>query len=160
MTIQIGDRLPNITIKQVTPSGTQDISTESLFKGKTVALFAVPGAFTPVCTTVHLPGFNQQMAQFKDKDVVVMCLSVNDPFVMEAWGKSAGSHPDIAFLADWNAEFTKAVGLTLDGSGAGLGIRSLRYGMVVKDGVVTTLQVEPSPGQCDLSSADALLKAL
>lgn len=160
MTIQIGDRLPNITMKQVTPSGTQDVNTESLFKGKTVALFAIPGAFTPVCTTVHLPGFNKQMDQFKAKNVAVMCLSVNDPFVMEAWGKSANSHPDIALLADWNAEFTKAVGLTLDGSGAGLGLRSLRYSMLVKDGIVTALNLESSPGQCDLSSADALLKSL
>ena len=87
MTIQIGDHLPNIIIKQVTPSGTQDINTESLFKGKTVALFAIPGAFTPICTTVHLPSFNKQMDQFKAKGVAVMCLSVNDPFVMGAWGK-------------------------------------------------------------------------
>ncbi len=160
MTIQIGDRLPNITIKQITPSGTQDITTESLFKGKTVALFAIPGAFTPVCTTTHLPGFTQKMDQFKAKDIAVMCLSVNDPFVMEAWGKSANSHPDIALLADWNADFTKAVGMTLDGSGAGLGLRSLRYSMLVKDGIVISLNVEPTPGQCELSSADALLKTV
>ena len=160
MTIQIGDRLPNITMKRVTPSGTQDITTESFFKGKTIALFAIPGAFTPVCTTVHLPGFNKQIDQFKAKGAAVACLSVNDPFVMEAWGKSVNSHPDIALLADWNAEFTKAVGLTLDGSGAGLGLRSLRYSMLIKDGVVTALNVEPSPGQCDLSSADVLLKSL
>ncbi len=160
MTIQIGDRLPNITMKQVTPSGTQDINTESLFKGKTVALFAIPGAFTPVCTTVHLPGFNKSMDQFKAKDVAVICVSVNDPFVMEAWGKSVNFHSDITFLADWNAEFTKAVGLTLDGSGVGLGLRSLRYSMLVKDGVVTALNVESSPGQCDLSSADVLLRSL
>jgi len=160
MAIQIGDHLPNINIKQVTPSGAQDTNTGSLFKGKTVALFAIPGAFTPVCTTTHLPGFNQKMDQFKTKGVAVMCLSVNDPFVMEAWGKSANSHPDIALLADWNADFTKAVGLTLDASGAGLGLRSLRYSMLVKDGIVTALNVEPNPGQCDLSSADALLKSL
>jgi peroxiredoxin len=160
MTIQIGDRLPDITVKQITPSGTQDINTESLFKDKTVALFAIPGAFTPVCTTIHLPGFNQKMDQFKAKDIAVMCLSVNDPFVMEAWGKSVNSHPDITLLADWNAEFTKAVGLTLDGSGAGLGLRSLRYSMLVKDGLVISLNVEPSPSQCELSSADALLKTL
>lgn len=160
MAIQIGDHLPNINIKQVTPSGTQDTNTESLFKGKTVALFGIPGAFTPICTTVHLPGFNQKMDQFKTKGIAVMCLSVNDPFVMEAWQKQANSHPDITLLADWNADFTKAVGLTLDASGAGLGLRSLRYSMLVKDGIVTALNVEPNPGQCDLSSADALLKSL
>jgi len=160
MTIQIGDRLPDITVKQITPSGTQDVTTESLFKGRTVALFAIPGAFTPTCTSVHLPGFSQKMGQFKTKDIAVMCLSVNDPFVMEAWGKSANSHPDIALLADWNADFTKAIGLTLDGSGAGLGLRSLRYSMLVKDGIVINLNVESNPGQCDVSSADALLKTL
>ncbi len=160
MTIQIGDRLPDITVKQITPSGTQDVTTESLFKGRTVALFAIPGAFTPTCTSVHLPGFSQKMGQFKTKDIAVMCLSVNDPFVMEAWGKSANSHPDIALLADWNADFTKAIGLTLDGSGAGLGLRSLRYSMLVKDGIVINLNVEPNPGQCNVSSADALLKTL
>ncbi|MDF3034236.1 MAG: Redoxin domain protein [Alphaproteobacteria bacterium] len=159
-TIQIGDRLPSLTLKKVTASGAQDINTESLFKDKTVALFALPGAFTPVCTATHLPGFSAKMDQFKSKGIDVMCLSVNDPFVMEAWGKSTHTHPDMALLADWNAEFTKAVGLTLDGSGAGLGLRSLRYSMLVKDGVVTALNVEKSPGVCELSSADHLLETL
>lgn len=160
MTIQIGDRLPSLTLKQVTSKGTQDVDTDALFKGKTVALFALPGAFTPVCTSIHLPGFAKTMDQFKAKGVDVLCLSVNDPFVMEAWGKSVNSHPDIALLADWNADFTKAVGLTLDASGAGLGLRSLRYSMLVKDGIVTALNVEESPSACDLSSADFLLKTL
>lgn len=160
MTIQIGDRLPKTTLKKITTSGTEDINTEALFKGKTVALFALPGAFTPVCTTVHLPGFSKKMDQFKAKGVDVMCLSVNDPFVMAAWGQSVHSHPDIALLADWDAEFTKAVGLTLDGSGAGLGLRSLRYSMLIKDGVVTALNVETSPSACELSSADFVLKTL
>lgn len=160
MAIQVGEPLPKTILKQITPNGFQDVNTESLFKGKTVALFAIPGAFTPVCTTVHLPGFSNKMAEFKAKGIDVMCLSVNDPFVMEAWGKSTNSHPDIALLADWNADFTKAVGLTLDGSGAGLGLRSLRYSMLVKDGIVTALFVEESPGKCDVTSADTLLKTL
>lgn len=160
MTIQIGDRLPKITLKQVTPNGFQDVTTDILFKDKTVALFAIPGAFTPVCSTTHLPGFSNKMAEFKEKGVDVMCLSVNDPFVMEAWGKSTNSHPDISLLADWNADFTKAVGLTLDASAAGLGLRSLRYSMLVKDGVVATLNIEESPGKCDVTSADTLLKTL
>lgn len=160
MTIQIGDSLPNISLKHVTAGGIQDVDTGSLFKGKTVALFAVPGAFTPTCTTIHLPGFSRKMAQFQSKGVSVMCLSVNDPFVMEAWRKSTNADPDISFLADWNAEFTEAVGLTLDGSGAGLGLRSLRYGMVVKDGIVTALHVEENPSKCDVSSSDSLLQSL
>lgn len=160
MPIQIGDRLPLVTLKKIMASGAQDVSTEALFQGKTVALFAVPGAFTPVCTTTHLPGFSTKMDQFKSRGIAVMCLSVNDPFVMKAWGESTHSHPDLTLLADWNAEFTKAVGLALDASGAGLGLRSLRYSMLVKDGVVSALNVEANPGTCDLSSADHLLKAL
>lgn len=160
MAIQVGDSLPQTTLKQVTSSGTKDVQTDSLFKGKTVALFAIPGAFTPTCTNIHLPGFSKNMDQFKAKGIEVMCLAVNDPFVMEAWAKATNSHPDILILADWNADFTKAVGLTLDGSGAGLGLRSLRYSMLVKDGVVAALNVEPSPGACDVSSADTLLKTL
>jgi len=159
MVIQVGDRLPVVMLKKITASGVQDVSTKSLFQGKTVALFAVPGAFTPVCTATHLPGFSARMDQFQSRGIDVMCLSVNDPFVMKAWGESTQSHPDIALLADWNAEFSKAVGLTLDASGAGLGLRSLRYSMLIKDGVVATLNLEQSPGVCDVSGADHLLKA-
>lgn len=160
MTLQIGDRLPDISLKQVTTHGTEGVTTGSLFKGKTVALFAVPGAFTPTCTTTHLPSFSKKMDQFQSKGIEVMCLSVNDPFVMDAWRKSANVHPAISFLADWDAEFTKAVGLTLDGSVIGLGLRSLRYSMLVKDGVVMALNVEKDPATCDVSSADYLLKML
>ncbi|MBM3468450.1 MAG: peroxiredoxin [Alphaproteobacteria bacterium] len=160
MAIQVGDSLPQTTLKQVTPSETKDIQTDSLFKGKTVALFAIPGAFTPTCTNIHMPGFNKHMDTFKAKGVEVACLAVNDPFVMDAWAKATNSHSDILILADWNADFTKAVGLTLDGSGAGLGLRSLRYSMLVKDGVVAVLNIEPSAGACDISSADTLLKSL
>jgi peroxiredoxin len=160
MTIQIGNPLPNVTLKQITLNGFQDVNTETLFKGKTIALFAIPGAFTPTCTNIHLPGFVKSMEEFKAKGVDVMCLGVNDPFVMAAWGKYTNSHPDIGLLADWNAEFTKAVGLDFDGSGAGLGVRSKRYSMLVKDGVVVQLNVEESPSACELSSAETLLKAI
>jgi peroxiredoxin len=160
MTIQIGDHLPQAILKKITPNGTLDVNTEALFKGKTVALFAIPGAFTPICTTVHLPGFSNKMDQFKAKGIEVMCLSVNDPFVMAAWGKATNSHPDIALLADWDAHFTKEIGLTLDASGAALGLRSLRYSMLIKDGVIMALNVENSPSLCDVSSADSILKAL
>jgi peroxiredoxin len=151
MTIKIGDQIPNITIKKITPDGFQDVNMKALCAGKTVALFGVPGAFTPTCTTIHLPGFSNKMDQFKAKGVEVMCLSVNDPFVMTAWGQATKSHPEIALLA---------VGFDFDGSAAGLGLRSKRYSMLVKDGIVTALNVESSPSACETSSADELLKAL
>jgi peroxiredoxin len=160
MDIRIGDRLPKINLKQTTSQGIQDIDTESFFKGRTVALFAVPGAFTPTCTTIHLPGFSKAMGAFQDKGIAVACLAVNDPFVMEAWGKATNAHPDIALIADGNGDFTKAIGLILDGSSFGLGLRSLRYSMLVKDGIVTALNIEGNAGECSLSSADALLKSL
>lgn len=160
MTIQVGNPIPNSTIKQVTPDGFQDVNMENYSKGKTIAIFAVPGAFTPVCSTIHLPGFNKVMDQFKSKGIEVVCLSVNDPFVMKAWGEATNSHPDMTLLADWDGQFTKAVGLEFDGSGAGLGLRSQRYSMLVKDGVVTVLNIEDSTGVCDKSSADHLLKAI
>jgi len=160
MTIKVGDHLPNVTIKQITPEGFHDVNTENLFKGKLVALFGVPGAFTPTCSIIHLPGFNEKMEEFKTRGVEVMCLAVNDPFVMAAWGKHTNAHPDITFLADWNADFSKAMGLTFDGSGAGLGLRSSRFSMYVKDRIVTILNMEENPGKCDLTSANILLKAL
>jgi peroxiredoxin len=160
MTIQIGERLPNVTLKQITPDGFQDVNIGTIFQGKTIALFAIPGAFTPVCTTVHLPGFSKKMSEFQAKGVDVYCLSVNDPFVMAAWGKYTQAHSDLGLLADWNAEFTKAMGLNFDGSGAGLGLRSKRYSMLVKDGIVKALNIEEKPSECDISSADHLLNSL
>jgi len=159
MTIQVGDRLPEVLLKKVTPSGSQDIHSEDLFRGKTVALFAIPGAFTPVCTSIHLPGFTKKMDHFKAKGIDVMCLAVNDSFVIDAWGKATHAHPDITLLSDWNADFTKAIGLTLDASGAGLGLRSKRYSMLIKDGVVMTLNIEAVPSECHISSADSLLQS-
>jgi peroxiredoxin len=160
MNIRIGDHLPKVNLKQATSQGIQDIDTDSFFKGRTVALFAVPGAFTPTCTTIHMPGFTQNMSAFKDKGVAVACLAVNDPFVMEAWGKATNAHPDIALIADGNGDFTRAIGLILDGSSFGLGLRSLRYSMLVKDGIVTVLNIETNAGECNISSADTLLKSL
>lgn len=160
MSIQIGDQLPDVTLKQVTPDGFKDINTGSLFKGKTIALFAVPGAFTPTCTTVHLPGFNKKIEQFKAKGIDVICLAVNDPFVMAAWNKQTNTSQDLGLLADWNADFTKAIGLSFDGSGAGLGLRSKRYSMLVKDRVVEQLNIEENPSVCEISSADHLLEAM
>lgn len=160
MTIKIGDTLPKTTLKRLTPSGILDIDTESFFKGKTIALFAVPGAYTPTCSTIHLPGFSNHIKDFKEKGIEVACLSVNDPFVMDAWGKATHSHPDIALLSDWNADFTKATGLSMDGSGAGLGLRSKRYTMLVKDGIVSSLTVEDNPSVCEVTSADNMLQNL
>lgn len=160
MTIKVGDHLPIVTLKRITNDGFQDTDTDTLFKGKTVALFGLPGAFTPPCTNIHLPSFSKSMDEFKSRGIEVMCVAVNDPFVLAAWGKSENSHPDIIFLADWNADFAKAIDLTIDGSKAGLGLRSKRYNMLVKDGVVTILNAEEDSGVCTVSHAETLLRAL
>jgi glutaredoxin/glutathione-dependent peroxiredoxin len=160
MTIKVGDKVPAAKIKQMTPEGPKDLDTGEFFKGKTVVLFAVPGAFTPTCSVKHLPGFVEKASEIKGKGVdVVACLSVNDAFVMNAWGKDQKAEGKVQMLADGNGDFTRAVGLELDGSGYGLGKRSQRYAMVVKDGVVKALNVE-KPGAFEVSSADAILKAL
>ena len=160
MTIKVGDKVPAAKIKQMTPEGPKDLDTGEFFKGKTVVLFAVPGAFTPTCSVKHLPGFVEKASEIKGKGVdVVACLSVNDAFVMNAWGKDQKAEGKVQMLADGNGDFTRAVGLELDGSGYGLGKRSQRYAMVVRDGVVKTLNVE-KPGAFEVSSADAILKAL
>ena len=160
MTIKVGDKVPAAKIKQMTPEGPKDLDTGEFFKGKTVVLFAVPGAFTPTCSVKHLPGFVAKASEIKGKGVdVIACLSVNDAFVMNAWGKDQKAEGKVQMLADGNGDFTRAVGLELDGSGYGLGKRSQRYAMVVKDGVVKALNVE-KPGAFEVSSADAILKAL
>jgi glutaredoxin/glutathione-dependent peroxiredoxin len=160
MTIKVGDKVPAAKIKQMTPEGPKDLDTGEFFKGKTVVLFAVPGAFTPTCSVKHLPGFVEKASEIKGKGVdVVACLSVNDAFVMNAWGKDQKAEGKVQMLADGNGDFTRAIGLELDGSGYGLGKRSQRYAMVVKDGVVKALNVE-KPGAFEVSSADAILKAL
>jgi peroxiredoxin len=160
MTIKVGDKIPAASLKHKNAEGVQTISTDDLFKGKTVVLFALPGAFTPTCSAKHLPGFIQHAGEFKAKGVdKIACLSVNDAFVMDAWGKDQKVGDKVMMLADGNAEFTKAVGLTMDATGYGMGTRSQRYAMVVKDGVVKKLNVE-APGAFEVSSAEAVLKAV
>jgi peroxiredoxin len=160
MTIKVGDKIPNVTISQATAEGPKPVSTEEFFKGKTVALFALPGAFTPTCSAKHLPGFKQHAGDIKAKGVdVIACLSVNDAFVMRAWGEDQAVGDDIVMLGDGNGDFTKAVGLELDGSRFGMGPRSQRYSMIVKDGVVKELNVEQG-GEFKVSSADYQLAQL
>jgi peroxiredoxin len=144
MTIQIGDRIPEATFAQATAEGPKPVNTADIFAGKTVALFAVPGAFTPTCSARHLPGFRDNLEAIKGKGVdVVACISVNDAFVMKAWAESQGIDDEsILMLADGNGDLTRELGLVLDGSGFGLGQRSQRYSMLVKDGVVAQLNIE------------------
>jgi peroxiredoxin len=160
MTIAVGDKIPSAKLKTMTAEGPKDISTDEIFGGKKVVLFAVPGAFTPTCSAKHLPGFVEKAAQLKDKGVdTIACLAVNDAFVMGAWGKAQNTDGKVLMLADGAAAFTKQLGLELDLSGPGMGIRSKRYAMVVDNGVVKALNVE-APGAFEVSSADAILRAL
>src|SRR5262249_18919623 len=160
MAIKVGDKIPSATVQYKNADGIQKITTDDLFKGKTVVLFALPGAFTPTCSAKHLPGFVKNAKDIKAKGVdTIACLSVNDAFVMDAWGKDQKVGDSVMMLADGNADFSKAVGLTMDGTGYGMGLRASRYAMVVKDGVVKTLNVE-APGAFEVSSAEAVLKAL
>lgn len=160
MTIKVGDRLPEATFMTMTADGPAPVSTSDVFAGKTVALFSVPGAFTPTCSAKHLPGFVENAAAIKGKGVdTIACMSVNDVFVMGAWGADQKAGEDVVMLADGNAEFAKAVGLEFDGSGFGMGVRSQRFSMLVKDGVVAELNVE-APGEFKVSSADHILGQL
>jgi peroxiredoxin len=160
MTIKVGDTLPEATFMTMTADGPAPVTTDDVFKGKKVALFAVPGAFTPTCSARHLPGFKDQAGALKAKGVdVIACVSVNDVFVMGAWGKSQEVGDAVMMLADGNGAFTTALGLELDGSKFGMGKRSQRYSMVVDDGVVETLNVEEG-GDFKVSSADYMLAQL
>lgn len=160
MAIQVGDTIPSVTLKHLTENGMQEVGTEELFKGKKVVLFAVPGAFTPTCSAKHLPGFLDNAEALKAKGVdEIVCLAVNDPFVMRAWGEKNGVNGRLFLLPDGNAAFATALGLTMDGSAYGLGTRSQRFALVAEDGKVTHVAVE-APGQFDVSSAEAVLKAL
>jgi len=160
MSIKVGDRLPNATFRVMTAEGPKPKTTDEVFKGKKVVLFAVPGAFTPTCSKNHLPGYVQNADALKAKGVdTIAVTSVNDCFVHDAWKKSANADA-IEFLADGSAEFAKALGLELDASAGGLGIRSKRYSMLVEDGVVKTLNVEDVPSKADVSTAENMLKAL
>ena len=158
MPIKVGDKLPSATFRVMTAEGPKPKTTDDIFKGKKVALFAVPGAFTPTCTNMHMPSFLNNAAAFKAKGVNTIAVTgVNDVFVMEAWKKSTGADGKVDFLADGNADFAKAIDMTLDASGNGLGIRSKRYSMLVEDGVVKKLNIEDAPGKCDISGGQALL---
>ena len=160
MTIQIGDAIPAATLSTPTADGPKPITTDEVFKGKTVALFAVPGAFTPTCSARHLPGYVDNGADLKAKGVdTIACISVNDPFVMGAWAKSTDGAEDILMLADGSGDLTRELGLVLDARGFGMGERSQRYSMLVKDGVVAQLNIE-SGGEFKVSSAEHLLAQL
>ena len=159
MTIQVGDKIPEATFMIPTAEGPQAMTTDQLFKGKTVGLFAVPGAFTPTCSAKHLPGFKDKAAELKAKGVdTLACVSVNDAFVMGAWAKDQGIGDEVVMLADGNGAFTKAVGLEMDASKFGMGPRSQRYSMIVRDGVVETLNVEQV--EFRVSSAEYMLGQL
>lgn len=159
MTIQVGDKIPQATMKVMGEKGPADITTSEIFDGKKVVIFAVPGAFTPTCSAAHLPSFVVNADKIKAKGVdSIVCVSVNDAFVMDAWGKDKNAE-ELIMAGDGNGEFTKAMGLELDGSGFGLGMRSQRYALIADNGVVTTLNVEQGPGY-ELSSAEKILQAL
>lgn len=159
MTISVGDRIPELTLKVMGEKGPENIATTDIFKDKKVVMFAVPGAFTPGCSVTHLPGYVINADKIKAKGVdTIVCVSVNDAFVMGAWGKESNAD-EILMLADGNAELAKALGLTMDGSGFGLGLRSRRYAMIVEDGVVKHLAVEPEGG-ITVSGAEEILKHL
>jgi peroxiredoxin len=160
MTIKVGDKVPSAKFKYLGKDGMAEMTTDELFGGKKVVLFAVPGAFTPTCSAKHLPGFVQHADELKKKGVdAIACVSVNDAFVMDNWGKSQKVEGKVLMLADGNADFAKAAGLEMDASGFGMGLRSKRYAMVVDDGTVKALHVE-KPGAFEVSSAEYVLKQL
>jgi|TARA_B100000530_G_scaffold323363_1_gene259151 peroxiredoxin len=159
MAVQVGDSIPDVTLKIMGENGPEDISTADVFSGKKVVMFAVPGAFTPTCSNAHLPGFVANADKIKEKGVdTIVCISVNDAFVMDAWGK-AGNAEEIMMVGDGNCELANALGVTMDGSGFGLGTRSMRYSLVAEDGKITTLNLEQG-GAYEVSSADAILEVL
>jgi glutaredoxin/glutathione-dependent peroxiredoxin len=161
MAIKVGDSIPSdLKLKEMGEGGPKDVAAGEVFKGKKVVVFAVPGAFTPTCSMKHLPGFLEQAAAIKAKGVdEIICLSVNDAFVMGAWGNANNAKGKVRMLADGNGEFTKAMGLSLDASGFGMGQRSQRYAMIVQDGKIKELLVEPGPG-LNVSSAESVLGKL
>ena len=160
MTIQTGDKLPDATFVKVTENGPEQVTTADYFKGRKVALFSVPGAFTPTCSAKHLPGFVDKADELKAKGIdEIACTAVNDAFVMGAWGKNAEAGATVTMLADGNGAFAEAVGLTMDGTAFGMGKRGQRFSMIVNDGVVEQLNVE-APGEYRASSAETLLEQL
>jgi peroxiredoxin len=160
MTIKVGDKMPSGTFKTMTAEGPKEVSAEQLFKGKKVLLFSVPGAFTPTCDRKHLPGYVQQAGALKAKGIdTIACMAVNDVFVMNAWGQSANVGDSVLMLADGNGDYVKALGLDLDARGFGMGLRGQRFSVIVDDGVVKQLNVEP-PGQFNVSSAECAVGQL
>lgn len=161
MTISVGDRVPAATFTTMTPEGPAPKTSDDIFKGKKVVLFAVPGAFTPTCHKNHMPGFVKNADAIKAKGIdTIAVTAVNDVFVMDAWKKASGAEGKIEFLADGSGHFAKAIGLSLDVSARGLGIRSQRYCMVIDDGVVKSIAIEDAPGKAEISGADNLLKQI
>src|SRR5471030_2356718 len=159
MAVHVGDKVPSATLMEMKDGGPKPVKTDDLFAGKKVVVFALPGAFTPTCSAKHVPGFVQHEAELKAKGVdTIACLSVNDAFVMGAWGKDQKADGKVVMLADGNGDFTRAVGLELDGTKFGMGKRSQRYSMIVDNGVVKSLNVE-EPGAFDVSSAEYLLSS-
>ncbi|MFC1672986.1 peroxiredoxin [Pseudomonadota bacterium] len=160
MTVQAGDKIPAATLYEMGADGPNALPSDSLFKGKTVVLFGLPGAFTPTCSAQHLPGFVGLADQIKAKGVDdIVCFAVNDAFVMGAWGKDQGTAGKVRMIADGDAELTKAMGLELDLNGKGLGLRCNRFAMIVEDGTVKSIDVE-GPGEFQVSSAEAQLSKL
>ncbi len=158
MPIKVGDKLPNATFRIMTAEGPKPKTTDEVFKGKKVALFGVPGAFTPTCSNLHMPSFLNNIDAFKAKGVdTVAVTAINDPFVMKAWAKATGADGKIDFLADGNGEFAKGIDLAFDGAAAGLGTRVKRFSMLVEDGVVKSVHVEDAPGKCEVTAGQALL---
>ena len=155
MTIQIGDRIPEVVLKYI-EDGVQAVDTPTLFDDRRVVLFAVPGAFTPTCSERHLPGFVEHFERFRERGVHVACMAVNDPFVMQAWGESVGVPKGLQMLSDGNADFTRALGLEMDASGYGMGVRSKRFALYAEDGIVRQLFIE-APGEFRVSSAEHVL---
>ncbi len=158
MSIQIGEHIPEVNIKRI-DGGFETIDTHAFFEGKKLLLFAVPGAFTPTCSEKHLPGFIALYDQFRDRGIVVACMSVNDPFVMKAWAQGQHAPEGMEFLADGNGDFARALGLELDASAYGMGIRSKRFALYAENGIVKDLQVE-APGEFKVSTAEHMLERI
>ncbi len=157
MTIQTGDKVPSVKLKTMTKDGIKDLTTDEIFKGKKVAIFGLPGAFTPTCSAKHLPGFVEKADAFRAKGIdTVACVSVNDAFVMDAWGKAQNVGDKVLMLADGNADLTKALGIEMDGTGYGMGLRMKRFSAYVVDGTVKSFNLE-KPGSFEVSNAETML---
>ncbi len=158
MTIQVGDRIPEVVLKRLR-EGLESVDTHALFEGRKVLLFAIPGAFTPTCSEKHLPGYIEHFEEFRHRGIEVYCMAVNDPFVMRAWGRSQSAPDGLQLISDGNAELTRALGLEMDASASGMGLRSRRFALYAEDGVVKALWVE-APGEFKISAADYVLAHL